>query len=134
MLNSFKIHDENATPLNKQGVLQKPLSTNPASSSSIIGKNQKIALAPRKALGDISVNKLNARADPPSTEFDGLIKSRVGDSRSTSKPLSSFKLEEVKSDLRSRSEPFNKVNNAALLSDDSDDIDIVSIIIHVIVL
>lgn len=132
MLNSFKIHDENAVPGHKQVLLQKgPLSTNPASSSSAIPlKNQKLALAPRKALGDISANKLNARSVASDIENMGPMKPsshssdrRPGDLKPVSK-APNLKLTETA--IRHQIGPLSKVNSSTQLHDDSEDIDIVS--------
>jgi hypothetical protein len=103
MLNSFKIHDENASPSHKPAntLQKKPLSSNSSSSSSsssVLLKNQKLGLAPRKALGDISVNKLNARAVQSDIEnVVGPIKpanSILGDCKPVSK-APSFKIVET---------------------------------------
>ena len=129
MLNSFKIHDENAVPSHKPAnLLQKPLSlSNSSSSSSGPLKNQKVGLAPRKALGDISANKLNTRAVQSDLENVGPLKptnSRLGDVKPVSK-APNFKI--IETSHSNQHGPVMKASSAASLSlDDTEDIDIVS--------
>lgn len=122
--NSFKIHDENAV------ASQNQKSFSSSSNSSIPLKNSlKPALAPRKALGDISANKLNVRASQSDVKDGGPMK--PANSRQDFKIISkvpSCKI--VETNYPSNNESLIKASSASQIKDTTVDFDIVSVIFH----